>query len=502
MSETQLDLIENEKRPARRVLAAIMGEAWTITDAGYDKLIEIASRDNVITPEVLEKIEARREAVAAKKAARMDNTDAVMKRDGVAIIDVSGPIFRYADMFSYISGATTIEQLATDINAALNDPSVKSIILTFDSPGGQVSGVNELANMIANREQTKPVVAYVGTMAASGGYWIASACDEIVIDATADVGSIGCVVSARVSSSSNVIEKVSKQSPKKRLSPSSEAGQAEMQATADAIAQVFIDFVSAHRPEGADLLQGGMAMGAKAVEAKLADRVGSFEETLARMTDGSTSRVSSHSAVANKKENGMSTNPNRETQLEADLASTKEALVKATEELKKVAEREKKNRESSARAEAATVIAKLSSAKDLRFGKEALEVFSTAYTDAKIASVADSEEVAALGTKMVAHLDKLAAAQAPVAPAGEAKPAKVQQKADDELTAEDFTSSSAEADAKLAKAIDRYIAENNLKGPDAYSQALRALAKKAGAKVPSAAVGLVVSDPGDEEGED
>ncbi len=272
----------NTKQPALHALNTLMAETWAITDTAYDRLVEIASRENVITPEVLALIDRRKEAVAAKKAMKMDGADRVVTRDGVAIIEVAGPIFRYANLFTDISGATSIQTLATDFNAAIDDPNVKAVVLAFDSPGGQVSGTNEMANMIAARRGEKPILAYVGAMAASGAYWLASATDEIVVEATAEVGSIGAIVLARVpSAAANVVEKVSSQSPRKRMSPASEAGGAELQAVADQIAQVFIDFVAAHRPAGVDMMGGGMAMGQKAVDAKLADRVGSLEMTIA-----------------------------------------------------------------------------------------------------------------------------------------------------------------------------------------------------------------------------
>jgi ClpP class serine protease len=257
---------------------------WAITDAGHAKLLEIASRENEITADVIDRVERRREAVAAKRGMRMDGTDGVVMRDDVAVIEVVGPIFRYANLFTAISGATAVETLATDFSVAMDDPAISGVIFTFDSPGGQVSGINELATMIASRSSEKPVMAYIGTMAASAAYWLAAAATEIVIEATAEAGSIGIVIAQHTGKTSDVVQKVSSQSPKKRLDPTSESGQAELQRSADTLAQVFIDFVKAHRPEGVNLLDGGMAIGADAVTAKLADRLGSLEGLIAEIS--------------------------------------------------------------------------------------------------------------------------------------------------------------------------------------------------------------------------
>ncbi|KEZ65412.1 hypothetical protein C5I_0136090, partial [Pseudomonas syringae pv. syringae FF5] len=110
-------------------------------------------------------------------------------RNGVAIIPVVGPVFRYANLFTEISGATSTQVLATDLQSALDDPSIKSIILNIDSPGGVAAGINELADQIHAGRARKRIVAYVGGTGASAAYWLASAASEIVIDETALLGS-------------------------------------------------------------------------------------------------------------------------------------------------------------------------------------------------------------------------------------------------------------------------------------------------------------------------
>ena len=74
--------------------------------------------------------------------------------------------------------------LAPNFTQALEDDSIQGIVLNIDSPGGQMNGTNELANMIFAARGTKPITAYVGGLGASGAYWIASAADEIAVDAT------------------------------------------------------------------------------------------------------------------------------------------------------------------------------------------------------------------------------------------------------------------------------------------------------------------------------
>ncbi|WP_256578832.1 S49 family peptidase, partial [Pseudomonas sp. R26(2017)] len=137
-------------------------------------------------------------ALEAKRGERLENTRQVAVRNGVAVVPVVGPIFRYANLFTEISGATSTQVLATDIQQALDDPKVKAIVLNIDSPGGVASGINELAELIYAGRDRKRIVSYIGGTGASAGYWIASAASEIVIDEASLAGSIGVVVEAVV----------------------------------------------------------------------------------------------------------------------------------------------------------------------------------------------------------------------------------------------------------------------------------------------------------------
>src|SRR5688572_16198742 len=101
------------------------------------------------------------ESVAAKTGTRLDNTRSVEVRDGVAIIPVTGPIFRRANLFTEISGATSIQVLAKDFDQALENPRVKSILFEINSPGGEVDGTSEFADHIFHARGHKPLVAYV-----------------------------------------------------------------------------------------------------------------------------------------------------------------------------------------------------------------------------------------------------------------------------------------------------------------------------------------------------
>lgn len=259
-----------------------------------------ASRPWLILPESLHQLltVADRmgdpEALQTKLGRPLDNTRTVTKRDGVAIVPISGPIFRHANLFTEISGATSTEVLATDINAALSDPTVKAIVLDIDSPGGDAAGINELSQMIYDARGKKPIHAYVGGTGASAAYWIASAASKVTIDATAMVGSIGVVMTymdtKKRDEKADVrkLEFVSNASPDKRVDPTTESGRVKVQKIVDDLAAVFVAAVARNRNVSTDTVlsdfgRGGVLVGAEAVSLKMADGLGSLEAVISEL---------------------------------------------------------------------------------------------------------------------------------------------------------------------------------------------------------------------------
>lgn len=257
-------------------------EPWAITETALQTILDIAARENEAP-----------EAVASRLGKELQNSHTTTERDGVAIIPVTGPLFRYANLFTQISGASSYEILAQDFAAALNDPAIKGIILDIDSPGGEVNGCAELAGMIFEARGRKPILAYASGDAASGAYWIASAADEVVVSETSGLGSVGVVGVYRNpkndKSAVSTIEIVSSQSPHKRLDPGSDTGRAKLQTRIDAMAEVFVNTLARNRgiepPQVLERFGGGDIMiGAHAVNAGLADRIGSLEKLITELS--------------------------------------------------------------------------------------------------------------------------------------------------------------------------------------------------------------------------
>ena len=227
------------------------------------------------------------QAIMARPGVRMEKTENVKIRGTVAVVEIIGPIFHYNNIMSWIFGWPAAEQLIMELEAVQNNPAVQSIILHIDSPGGQVGGVAEVASHIKNRI-SKQTVAYVGDMGASAAYWIASAADMIIANETAEVGSIGVVMTMR-RGSDNQIEIVSSVSPKKRPDPNTDAGRALLQARTDNLAEVFVNTIVMNRDMTRDQvleIGGDVVIASKAVDLGLIDDTGNLEPTIEALQNG------------------------------------------------------------------------------------------------------------------------------------------------------------------------------------------------------------------------
>jgi len=89
---------------------------------------------------------------------------------------------------------TENEELLERLERIRKSPAVKGVILSIDSPGGTTAGGEAIFDEVRLLAKEKPVVAQVGTLAASAGYMIASATDHIVARKSSIVGSIGVLV--------------------------------------------------------------------------------------------------------------------------------------------------------------------------------------------------------------------------------------------------------------------------------------------------------------------
>ncbi len=118
--------------------------------------------------------------------------DSVFATDKIVVIDVSGILVNATGSGLFGDGEHPVSMLLEQLDKARRDRAVKAVILRINSPGGTVTA-SELMHdeLIHFQESGKPVIAVMMDVAASGGYFIACACDEIVAQSSTVTGSIG-----------------------------------------------------------------------------------------------------------------------------------------------------------------------------------------------------------------------------------------------------------------------------------------------------------------------
>jgi len=252
---------------------------WAIGPDFLSSMQAIAEREN--------EIEARLTALEQKAGRELFGTEGVtIREDGIAVISIRGPLFRYANLMTAFCGATSYQTLARDIRAAEDNPAVTRLAFAIDSPGGEVNGCWELAKQIAS--VSKPTYAYIGGAGASGAYWTGSAADHVFAAETALIGSIGVMGQYQTSDErpgKKTYTIVSNQSPLKNAGPDSEQGRNEIQRVLNELAGVFIASVAKNRGVSvakveSDFGRGSVFTGKEAEKRHMVDEICTFEEML------------------------------------------------------------------------------------------------------------------------------------------------------------------------------------------------------------------------------
>lgn len=269
------------------ILLAVASEFWAIDEFKLDQIVAFLALQAAGDKLSAEQIQAR--------ITKQTERDVARREGAVALLPLRGVIANRANMMSDISGGTSSESVGRAFDAFVKSEEVKAIIIDIDSPGGVVSGTDELSSKIFAARGTKPIIAHVNATAASAAYWIATAADEIVLTPSGEVGSIGIL-----SVHDDISAALEKAGVKKTLiasgkykgegapfEPLSADARAHRQERADAYRDRFERRVAANR--GVSLAtvregfgQGRMVMADAAIAQGMADKIATLDETLAR----------------------------------------------------------------------------------------------------------------------------------------------------------------------------------------------------------------------------
>jgi len=213
--------------------------------------------------------------------------------NAVGVINISGTIVSGSSSGGLLNTVAGSDTIMAQLRQAAEDPSIKAVVLRLNTPGGTTAASQEIALEVDRlRASGTKVVASMGDVAASGGYWIASRCDRIVANPGSITGSIGVIM--ETTDMQGLYEKIGldptvfKSGPHKDMgSPARDVTsneQAIFQSMVDDIYQQFVNTVSQGR--GMDLEQvskiadGRVFTGSQALENGLVDEMGNFYDAL------------------------------------------------------------------------------------------------------------------------------------------------------------------------------------------------------------------------------
>jgi protease-4 len=215
MWKTYTDGVEKARKlPAGAIMAGIDDLPNLLNAAGGD-IAKLALNSKLVdglkTRDELRQIMLQKGAKDEhSKSFRQINFDEYLSKQKPALFgDAVGVVVAAGEISDGMAPAGSIGGLSTAnlIRKAREDDQIKAIVLRVDSPGGSAFGSELIRRELElTRKAGKPVVVSMGNVAASGGYWISMASDEVIADAATVTGSIG--VFAIFPTADKVIEKI------------------------------------------------------------------------------------------------------------------------------------------------------------------------------------------------------------------------------------------------------------------------------------------------------
>jgi len=210
---------------------------------------------------------------------RTDGRATLIAGDVVGVVEVTGPI-------------TDAKRVLKELDDFREQDNVKSVVVRIDSPGGSVGASQEIYDAIKRTRKTKKVVASMGSIAASGGFYIACAAEKVFANPGTLTGSIGVIF--EIPNVQGVLKWAGIQMQTLTAGKMKDAGSPFRELTADERAyfqevlsdvhKQFIEAVAEGRGLSADEVKphadGRVFTGRQAKEWKLVDSLGGFDEAV------------------------------------------------------------------------------------------------------------------------------------------------------------------------------------------------------------------------------
>ena len=263
-------------------IRSILSEPWLLSEEEAGRLGFLISE--VLSPVRAEESDERRELASVSFFQEVALGGESSRTARVGVLRITGALTKYDSLCDY-----GMESYGTMLREMDADPGVKAVVLYIDSPGGTVSGTEELGNVISG--MSKPVVCFGSDMLCSAAYWLGACCREIIMNnTTATVGSIG-VLTTIVDMSGyyerqgiRIRDILAPQSAHKReIDEQLRNGKDDLiRARLSVVADKFQTVVRSKRNRVDESQLTGKVYFAGDVVGTLIDGIGSFEEAVAR----------------------------------------------------------------------------------------------------------------------------------------------------------------------------------------------------------------------------
>lgn len=279
------------------ILDTLDGSVWALTEdsleqmttfiqnMGRDKMVEVASQHNV------EDATRNRGVLQGDDEFKYEG-DMYEIEDGTASLSIHGRMYPRANILTSLSGGVSTRKIGLALDEIEAREDAERVLMLFDSPGGSVTGLTNLAQKIRNMETE--TVSFAEGLMASAAYFVGSAADQIIASPDSFVGSIGSVMTIKSKADKledegidvEVVRSTPKKSKPNPMEPIGEDDVKEVQRMVNAAHRQFVRQLSLNLDLSEEtvsdtMADGSVISGADAEDTNFVDDVKTLDEVLA-----------------------------------------------------------------------------------------------------------------------------------------------------------------------------------------------------------------------------
>lgn len=288
-------LSQGRQVPVEQVRSWIDRGAWSATNAIHVRIVDAVCYEDELATALDGTRPKGAPIVSAKRYLRRRRPRFVrfFRPPYIAVVEVSGPIVSGRPL-SLVPIAAD-DAITRTLRAAAEDPRAKGVVLSISSRGGSALASDRILHAVQKLGEKKPVIAYLGDVAASGGYMIAIGAPRIIAQEATITGSIGVIAARMVlgpllAKVGIVVEVVKRGERADSMSPIrhfTDPERADFQLHLDEIYRSFLNAVAVGRKRSVEEIEplagGRVWSGRHALAHGLVDRLGGFDVALAEL---------------------------------------------------------------------------------------------------------------------------------------------------------------------------------------------------------------------------